>query len=92
MIHLFIFRCRNDDGQEWNVTRDPKERVAHCLGLGLGGPGHSPVFGTPFGPNLNSVSVLVSVHPGHGSVSVLTSVFIDNEYAYLKRDKYINVH
>ena len=25
--------------------------------IGLGGPGHGPVFGTPFGPNLNSVSV-----------------------------------
>ena len=34
--------------------------------LGLGGPGHGPVFGTTFGPNLNSVSV--SVHLGHGSV------------------------
>ena len=32
MIHLFIFRWLNDDGQEWNVTWDPKERVAHRLG------------------------------------------------------------
>ena len=34
--------------------------------VGLGGPGHGLVFGTPFGPNLNSVSV--SVHLSHGSV------------------------
>ena len=60
--------------------------------VGLGGPDHGPVFGTPFGPNLNSVSVSISVHLGHGSVSVLTSVSLDHEYAYLKRDKYINVH
>ena len=31
------------------------------LRVGLGGPGHSPVFGTPFGSNLNSVSVSILV-------------------------------
>ena len=36
--------------------------------LRLGGPGHSPVFGTPFGPNLNLVSISISIHLGHGSV------------------------
>ena len=30
--------------------------------------GHGLVFGTPFGPNLNSVSVSVSVHLGHSSL------------------------
>ena len=34
--------------------------------IGLGSPGHGPVVGTLFGPNLNLVSV--SVHLGHGSV------------------------
>ena len=34
--------------------------------LGLGGPGHGPVFGTPFGPSLGLGSV--SVHLGHGPV------------------------
>ena len=34
--------------------------------VGLGGQGHGPVFGTPFDPNLNLVSV--SVHLCHGSV------------------------
>ena len=67
-----------------------KETRMMRLCLGLGDPGHGPVFGTPFGPNLNSVSV--SVHLCHSSVSVLTSVSLDHEYSYLKRDKYINVH
>ena len=41
-----------------------------CLGLGGPGPGHGPIFSTPFGPNLNSISVSASasVHLGHGSV------------------------
>ena len=56
--------------------------------LGLGGPGHNPVFGTPFGPSLG----LGLGPPQSQSVSVLTLVSLDHEYAYLKRDKYINVH
>ena len=36
--------------------------------VGLGGPGHGLVFGIPFDPNLNSVSVSVSVYLDHGSV------------------------
>ena len=56
-----------------------------CLQLGFGGPGHSPIFGTPLDPNLN----LVSVHLDHGSV--LTSVSLDHGYVYLKRDKHINL-
>ena len=36
--------------------------------LGLGGPHHGSVFGTLFGPNLNSVSVSVTVYLGHNSV------------------------
>ena len=54
--------------------------------LGLGGPGHGPVFGTPFGPSLGLGP------PRSRSGSVLTSVSLDHEYAYLKRDNYINVH
>ena len=42
--------------------------MSRPLLLGLGGPGHGSVFGTPFGLNLNSVSVSVSVHLGHDSV------------------------
>ena len=34
--------------------------------VGLGGLGHGSVFGTPFGPNLNSI--LVSVNLVHGLV------------------------
>ena len=37
-------------------------------GLGLGSPGHGPVFGTPFGPSLGLGLGPVSVHLGHGSV------------------------
>ena len=33
---------------------------------GLGGPGHGPVFGTPFGPSLGLGPI--SVHLGHGLV------------------------
>ena len=47
--------------------------------------GQGPAFGTRFGPNLNSV--LVSVHG-----SVLTLVSLDHGYAFMKRDKYINVY
>ena len=36
--------------------------------VGLGGPGHGPVFGTPFGPRLGLSHGPVSVHLGHGSV------------------------
>ena len=39
-----------------------------ALQVGLGGPGHGPVFGTPFGLHLNSVSIWVSVHLDHCSV------------------------
>ena len=39
-----------------------------CLRLGLGGPGHGPVFGTPFGPSLGLGLGPVSVHLGHGPV------------------------
>ena len=40
------------------------------MSIGFNGSGHGPVFGTILGPNLNSVSVLVSVlvNLGHGSV------------------------
>ena len=38
------------------------------LFLGMGGPSHGPVFDTPFCPNLNLVSVSVSINLGHGSV------------------------
>ena len=38
------------------------------LPIRVGGPGHGLVFGTPIGPNLNLVSISVSVHLGHGSV------------------------
>ena len=46
----------------------PAPPLLGAAGVGNGGPGHGPVFGTPFGPNLNSVSGSVSVHLGHGSV------------------------
>ena len=56
--------------------------------LGLGGPGHGPVFGTPFGPSLG-----LSLGPPLSRFgSVLSSVSLDHEYVYLKRDKYNNVH
>ena len=49
------------------ARRGVAKTAAHAQ-LGLGGPGHGPVFGTPFGQNLNSVLVSVSVYLGHGSV------------------------
>ena len=45
------------------IKKEERERDEE---IGLGSPDHGPVFGTPFSPNLNSVSVLV--HLGNGSV------------------------
>ena len=45
------------------IKKEEREREEE---IGLGSPNHSPIFGTPFSPNLNSISVLV--HLGHGSV------------------------
>ena len=64
----------NTDDQQFvilgRVWRTSSERIGKysSFWLGLGGPGHGPVFGTPLGPHLNSVSVSISVHLGHGSV------------------------
>ena len=53
-IKKILQKVVRPDRKDWSLT------------LGLGGPCHRPIFGTPFGPNLNLVSV--SVHLGHGSV------------------------
>ena len=39
---------------------------SHRSCVALGGPGHGPVFGTPFGPSLGLGPV--SVHLGHGPI------------------------
>ena len=65
-------------------------KTLNLLEVGLGGLGHGPVFGTPFGPFLGLGLGLGP--PRSRSGSILTSVSLDHEYAYLKRDKCINVH
>ena len=42
--------------------------IVERLDLGLGGPGHCPVFGTPFHPSLGLGLCPVSVHLDHSPI------------------------